>query len=140
MQEHKIGDDNDGAQPEEFLIAKITKHENFKSGSLDDDIAVIELGTEVVFKKGIQPVCLPSKTPELLESLFVSEGSILTGWGRTGWQGGSSDILLQGILSVTSNQECQERYSGFDDGKQYRSRKGTKILDNNYHFLTSIPN
>merc|ERR1712013_246072 len=113
--EHKIGDDNDGAQPEEFLIAKITKHENFKSGSLDDDIAVIELGTEVVFKKGIKPVCLPSKTPELLDSLFVSEGSILTGWGRTGWQGESSDILRQGILSVTSNDECQERYSGFDD-------------------------
>merc|ERR1719392_556168 len=109
-----MGDDKDGANPEEFLIAKITKHENFRAGSLDEDIAVIELDSEVIFKEGIQPVCLPSKTPELLDSLFVSEGAFLTGWGRTGWDGEKSDILLEGLLSVTSNKECQDRYSGFD--------------------------
>jgi len=111
--EHEVGNDEDGANPEEFLISTITKHENFKSGSLDDDIAVVELKTAVVFKKGIQPVCLPSHTPRLLTEKFVSEGAYLAGWGRTSYHGQASSKLLQGILSVTSNQECREKYAGF---------------------------
>ena len=106
----------DGASPEEFRIVRITKHENFKSGSLDDDIALLELETAVTFKKGIQPVCLPSKTPELLQESFESAGAFLAGWGRTSYKGPSSALLLQGILSVTSNTECKERFAGFKNG------------------------
>ena len=78
---------------------------------------MIELETAVVFKKGIQPVCLPSKTPRLLTDKFVSEGAYLAGWGRTSYLGQASSKLLQGILSVTSNQECREKYAGFANGE-----------------------
>ena len=116
FQEHVIGDDTDGANPEEFRIVKITKHENFKYGTFENDIAIVEMETEVTFKKGIQPVCLPSKTPKLLQDKFVSEGVYVAGWGRTSWRGPKSTILLEGIINVVSNQECKEKFALFDDG------------------------
>ena len=43
------------------------------SRSFDNDIAVIKFDTDVEFKVGIQPVCLPSKTPGVLGKSFESE-------------------------------------------------------------------
>ena len=58
--EHILGKDDDGAMPEEFKIANVTKHENYNRRSYNNDIAIIELESEVTFKKGIVPACLPS--------------------------------------------------------------------------------
>ena len=58
--EHIIGDDDDKANPEEFKVANVIKHEEYNSRSYDNDIAIIELKEEVTFKKGISPICLPS--------------------------------------------------------------------------------
>ena len=58
--EHVIGDDDDKANPEEFKVANVIKHEEYNSRSYDNDIAIIELEEEVTFKKGISPICLPS--------------------------------------------------------------------------------
>lgn len=113
--EHIIGNDTDGANPEEFRIIKTKKHENFKKSTFTNDIAIVEIEKEVTFKTGIQPVCLPSKTPRLMQEKFVSEGVHIAGWGRTSWRGQRSNALLQGILRVFSNQECKEKFAGFED-------------------------
>ena len=75
----------------------------------------MEIEKEVTFKTGIQPVCLPSKTPRLMKEKFVSEGVHIAGWGRTSWRGSRSNELLQGILRVFSNKECREKFTGFKD-------------------------
>ena len=106
----------DGVNPEEFLVVKMTKHENYNSGTSDNDIALVQFEKEVIFKKGIQPICLPSKTPKLLEEKFVSEGVTIAGWGTTSFRGPTSNLLLQGIISVVSNQECKERLAEFENG------------------------
>jgi len=71
--EHVLGNDTDGANPEEFKIEKIIPHENYNPRTFDNDIAVIKFDTDVEFKVGIQPVCLPSKTPGVLGKNFESE-------------------------------------------------------------------
>ena len=96
----------------------------------------MEIEKEVTFKTGIQPVCLPSKTPRLMQEKFVSEGVHIAGWGRTSWRGSRSNALLQGILRVFSNQECKERFSGFEDGK-FGKRN---IITYNYCLLVDIAN
>ena len=63
--EHIIDDDNDGANPEEFAIANVTKHEQYNRRSYNNDIAIIELKEDVTFKKGISPACLPSVSASL---------------------------------------------------------------------------
>ena len=117
LQEHIIGNDTDGVNPEEFNVVKMTKHENYNSRTFENDIAIVEFDTEVTFKTGIQPVCLPSKTPALLQDKFVSEGVYIAGWGATSFRGPTSNLLLQGIISVVSNEECKEKFSKFIKGE-----------------------
>eukprot|EP00092_Neocalanus_flemingeri_P004211 GFUD01004529.1.p1 GENE.GFUD01004529.1~~GFUD01004529.1.p1 ORF type:complete len:488 (+),score=127.45 GFUD01004529.1:318-1781(+) len=113
--EHVIGNDTDGVNPEEFRVVKMTKHEKYNSRTFENDIALVEFETEVTFKKGIQPVCLPSKTPALLEENLVEKGVYIAGWGATSFRGPTSNLLLQGIISVVSNKECKERFSQFNN-------------------------
>lgn len=113
--EHTIGNDTDGANPEEFKILKTTKHKLYKKSTFTNDIAIVELEREVIFKAGIQPVCLPSHTPRLIREKFVCEGVHVAGWGRTSWYGSRSKELLQAILSVLSNKECKQKFAGFPD-------------------------
>ena len=79
----------------------------------------MEFDTEVTFKKGIQPVCLPSTTPGLLQDDFVSEGVYIAGWGATSIGGTTSNLLLQGIISVITNEECNEKYYNVNNGKYH---------------------
>ena len=92
------------------------KHENYNSRTFENDIAIVEFAEEVTFKKGIQPACLPSKTPALLNDSFVSEAVTIAGWGATSFRGPTSNVLLQGLISVVTNQECKEKFSQFNNG------------------------
>ena len=118
FQEHVLGNDTDGVNPEEYNVTRMIKHENYNSRTFENDIAIVEFDTEVTFKKGIQPACLPSITPALLNDSFVSEGVIIAGWGATSFRGPTSNILLQGLISVVTNQECKEKFSQFNNGKK----------------------
>merc|ERR1719317_700556 len=113
--EHVLGNDTDGVNPEEYNVTRMIKHENYNSRTFENDIAIVEFDTEVTFKKGIQPACLPSITPALLNDSFVSEGVIIAGWGATSFRGPTSNILLQGLISVVTNQECKEKFSQFNN-------------------------
>jgi len=111
--EHVLYNDTDGVDPEEFDVVTMIKHENYNSRTFDNDIAIVEFAPAVTFKKGIQPACLPSRTPTLLEDDFVDEGVFIAGWGATGFRDATSDVLLQGIIGVVTNDECKEKFSQF---------------------------
>jgi len=94
-------------------VTKITPHENYNSRTFDNDIAILTFEEDVQFKSGIQPICLPSHTPSLLEEKFVKEGVKITGWGATSFRGPTSNVLLYGIIQVTSEEECIEKFKQF---------------------------
>jgi len=111
--DHILGNDTDGVSPEEYKIEKIIPHEDYNPRSFDNDIAVIKFDTDVEFKKGIQPVCLPSHTPGVLETKFAKLGVYITGWGATSFRGPTSNILLQGLIQVTPPDECKNKFAQF---------------------------
>jgi len=116
--EHVLYNDEDGANPEEYKVVKITPHEEYSGRTFANDIAVVEFERSVVFKKGIQPACLPSLSPQSFEppsskEKLVSEGVMIAGWGATGFRQPTSDRLLQGIISVVSEEDCKEKFSAF---------------------------
>jgi len=113
LQEHILGNDTDGANPEEYKIEKIIPHENYNPRTFDNDIAVLKFDTDVEFKVGIKPVCLPSKTPGLLEENFERKGVYITGWGAVRFRGPTSNILLQGNILVSPQSSCKEKFSQF---------------------------
>jgi len=111
--EYVLGNDTDGANPEEYKIEKIIPHENYNPRTFDNDIAMIKFDTDVEFRVGIKPVCLPSHTPGTLEAKFAKSGAFISGWGATSFRGPTSAILLQGLIQVTTPEECREKFSQF---------------------------
>merc|ERR1712226_703906 len=87
----------------EYKVVKITPHEEYSGRTFANDIAIVEFETRVEYKKGIQPACLPSLSPQSFEppsskEQLVSEGVMIAGWGATGFRQPTSDRLLQGII------------------------------------------
>jgi len=111
--EHVLHNDTDGVNPEEYKVVSQKAHENYNPRSFENDIAIIEFETDVTFKHGIQPACLPSLTPSLLEEKFVNAGVYIAGWGATKFRGATSNLLLEGVINVVTNEECAERFSEF---------------------------
>merc|ERR1712198_706510 len=86
--EHVLHNDTDGAKPEEFKVMKKIPHPQYNSRTFANDIALLTMESDVVFKDAIQPICLPGRTPELLNEDFVKinglpTGVYITGWGAT---------------------------------------------------------
>lgn len=59
----RLGDQNlattgEGAQPADYKIKDLTKHNDYKSRTKENDIALIELTKNVVFTDFIRPACL----------------------------------------------------------------------------------
>ena len=53
-------------------------NENYNPATYQNDIALLELSEEVVYRQHIVPVCLPSKGDN-----FTGKTATVTGWGRT---------------------------------------------------------
>ena len=53
-------------------------HPGYNPANFRNDIALVRLQDEVVFKEHISPVCLPS-----FEQSFIHQYAKVIGWGRT---------------------------------------------------------
>jgi len=115
--EHIIGNDTDGANPEEFRVLKQIPHEDYNARTFDNDIAVVTFDTDVVFKSDIQPVCLPSNTPDLVNDKFEKTGVYITGWGAVRFRGPTASTLQQGLIQTVSQEYCQEKFKQFKNVK-----------------------
>ncbi|XP_012139939.2 venom protease-like [Megachile rotundata] len=107
----RIGDldlfsDNDGVQPVQLGIDKVTVH-------TANDIAVIRLSDDVQFSDYVRPICLPVG-PSLQNNDFVRAFPFVAGWGSL--ESGSriiSPILMEAQVPVVNNAACNNAYSRF---------------------------
>jgi len=113
--EYVLHNDTDGASPEEFKIIKKSPHEAYNARTFDNDIAVITFDSDVGFRDGIQPICLPSATPGVIEERFAGSGTYVTGWGAKEFRGPTSNTLLQALIQVTSQDYCTDKFSQFSN-------------------------
>ena len=70
--------------------SKIIRHEDYKLGSYDADIALVKLATPVKYNALIKPVCLPQQD----DNERNGESCYVTGWGRLK-EGGKQATVLQ---------------------------------------------
>lgn len=63
---------------EEFTVRRKVVNENYNPATYQNDIALLELSEEVVYRQHIIPVCLPAKGDN-----FTGKAATVTGWGRT---------------------------------------------------------
>merc|ERR1740128_1057244 len=81
-------------------------HPNYNPNDFQNDIALLKLKTEVVYKDHIRPVCLPKS-----DQSYVGQTATVTGWGRMSHGGTTVPDKLQSVdLTVLENSECQSWY------------------------------
>ncbi|XP_076389576.1 transmembrane protease serine 9-like [Megachile rotundata] len=113
----RIGDldlysDNDGVQPVQLGIDKVTVHPQYSTSSTVNDIAIIRLNNDVQFSEHVRPICLPVG-PSLRNNNFVRAYPFIAGWGSLAPKGASSAVLMEAQVPVVTNAACKDAYSRF---------------------------
>ncbi|XP_063602613.1 transmembrane protease serine 9-like [Penaeus indicus] len=90
-------------------IAEIVSHPSYDSNTLDNDIALIRLTTEIQFPSDnkIAPVCLPTAG-----EMYDNVDAIITGWGAQQEGGSTSGTLFEVTVPTMTNNECNSKYGG----------------------------
>ena len=76
-------------------VSKIIRHEDYKVGSYDADIALVKLRCPVTYNALIKPVCLPDQDQEET----IGKSCYVTGWGRTQEGGKQAKVLQEAKVS-----------------------------------------
>lgn len=105
----RLGDQNlakqdDSAEPQEYQIASVITHPNYRHSSSYYDIALIRLNERVKFTRFVRPACLWQKTS------INSTKAVATGWGQVEFAGDRSDDLRKVSLNIINNSDCRQLY------------------------------
>jgi len=99
--EHNLVSEEDGAEPEDFFVEERIIHAEYHPTTFDNDIGLIKLDRDVVFRETISPVCLPLHLDDGgRDRPPPGAGATVAGWGNTAFRGSSSDILMEITLRV----------------------------------------
>lgn len=107
-------DEKDGEAGAEVaaLVSRVTVHPQFNAKTLRNDIALLQLAEEVPMSEAVQPACLPHESALLRAGADVdNKAAWIIGFGRTIYNGASSDILMQAELSIVPHDECKEAFA-----------------------------
>uniref|UniRef100_A0A8J8Y7A7 Transmembrane protease serine n=1 Tax=Callithrix jacchus TaxID=9483 RepID=A0A8J8Y7A7_CALJA len=88
-------------------VRSITIHDNYKSATHENDIALVRLENNVTFTKDIHRVCLPATT----QNSPPGSTAYVTGWGAREYSGPTVKELRQGQVRIISNDVCNAPYS-----------------------------
>ena len=76
---HDITGNSEFMSPMTKKVKRVVVHKDYKAPTFENDIAILELESEIVRQPHIVPICLP----KTLDEVFEGEMGIVTGWGRT---------------------------------------------------------
>ena len=89
-----------------YSVKKITIHPSYNSNTMQNDVAVIEVMTDV--PSGLTPVTLNSGTSNEAAGLLTT----VIGWGTLTEGGSSPDALQEVNVNVVATSTCNTNYGG----------------------------
>ncbi|CAJ1085632.1 suppressor of tumorigenicity 14 protein homolog isoform X1 [Xyrichtys novacula] len=84
-------------------IRRIIAHADYNSFTFDNDIALMELDTNVTLNQNIWPICLPSATYDFPPG----QEAWITGWGATREGGLAATILQKAEVRIINSTVCK---------------------------------
>ncbi|KAL1397388.1 hypothetical protein pipiens_009798 [Culex pipiens pipiens] len=94
----------------DFDIEAIVRHPEYTIRRAYHDVALVKLAQNVIFTRQIRPACLWTG-----HNLNISS-AIATGFGRTEFDGSTSDVLMKVQLDVLDKAEC----NGFTTSRKFK--------------------
>ena len=73
------------------------------------DIAILKLGTEIIFNVYVQPICLRAT-----DSYYIGERGTVIGWGLTE-NNTLGDVLTQATMPINVNEDCIRKEPDYKD-------------------------
>ncbi|XP_034111214.1 serine protease grass-like [Drosophila albomicans] len=95
---------------EDINIERIFVHEKYSKRTHHYDIALVKLSRDVVFKRSISPICLPT-TKTLQQKLNNITKFYVTGWGKTEFAD-FSDTPMETSINRTDPAVCRNSFRG----------------------------
>uniref|UniRef100_A0A2P2IBW7 Trypsin n=2 Tax=Hirondellea gigas TaxID=1518452 RepID=A0A2P2IBW7_9CRUS len=97
----------DGSE-QTVILSSIIQHEEYDGFSMANDIALLQLSSELNFDTNTQPIAMPTQGQASAGECIVS------GWGTITEGGSVSDILQKVSITYISDEDCRKSY-GEDD-------------------------
>ncbi|XP_004378551.1 transmembrane protease serine 9 [Trichechus manatus latirostris] len=97
-----------GGSPVKVGLKRVVLHPLYHAGTLDFDVAVLELASPLLFNKYVQPVCLPLA----IQKFPVGRKCMISGWGNTR-EGNVTkpDILQKASVGIIDQKTCSILYN-----------------------------
>ena len=91
----------------------MTNHPRYDPKSMDNDIAMVELDSEVEFNDNMKPVCLPTSSSNFRDETMCT----VTGFGAIREGGPQAQTLMKANVPIVSRQKCSQNYGRISDLK-----------------------
>merc|ERR1719445_2041782 len=96
-------------------IDQVFKHPDWDSTTLENDIAIVKLSSNVTYSESISPICLPDDYEDQdLVALLNSLDPVVVGWGATQTYGPAETVLRQATVPLVTRGQCSAAYSGVE--------------------------
>jgi secreted trypsin-like serine protease len=97
-------------------LSKIISHENYYSGGLHNDIAILKWNTPLTHDIHIRPICLPE------DNQSIAPGTVCTaiGFGSASENSPISDILKFVKVPIVEHKMCEQRFQNFRLGNRFK--------------------
>jgi len=82
--------------------SNIYAHEDYSSSTIQNDIALLILPSDVTFNEDIRPACLPAD----LKSQFGGQPGTISGWGKDTETGGVATLLQTSDITIKAGSDC----------------------------------
>ncbi|XP_062283383.1 suppressor of tumorigenicity 14 protein homolog [Scomber scombrus] len=92
-------------------LKRIITHKDYDPSTYDNDIALMELDSDVTLNQNIWPICLPSTT----HNFPAGQEAWITGWGATREGGVAAAILQKAEVRVINGTVCKKLMSDVTD-------------------------
>merc|ERR1719309_1391451 len=99
--EHNIRQDVENHKVQGIQVAEVIKRPDYNTNSIDNDIALLKLSSDVEFNDNVVPACLPTDRSQQ----YTNWEAMVSGWGTTSEGGSTSDVLKETTQTILSNTD-----------------------------------
>ncbi|XP_061397812.1 trypsin beta-like [Musca vetustissima] len=98
-----------GGNTNVITAERIIKNENYDSGVINNDVALIFLSSDIPFGPNAQPIPLATTEPE------PNTIAVVSGWGAVEEDGASASILQKVEVLIVDRGVCANQYAGINE-------------------------